>query len=89
MIALVRNPDQKGKVLLFAGATTGGTEAAGKVATDPSQLTPMLKRCGIEPSGPLRDFELLLRLNTMVGSAASNDYAACHTLQVSATVDQP
>lgn len=89
VIALVRNPDQKGQVLLLAGATTGGTEAAGKIATDPSQLTLMLKRCGIEPSGPLRDFELLLRLNTMVGSATKIDYAACHTPQVSAAVDQP
>lgn len=83
IIALVRNPDQKGHVLLVAGATAEGTEAAGKVATDPSQLSPMLERCGIDPSGPLRHFELLLRLNTIAGSPNNIDYTACHTLSAS------
>jgi hypothetical protein len=89
VIALVRNPDEKGQVLLLAGATAEGTAAAGKVVTDPSQLTPMLKRCGIDPSGPLRNFELLLRLNTMAGSADNIDYAACHALPSSDTSNQP
>ena len=89
VIALIRNPDQKGQVLLLAGATAEGTAAAGKVVTDPSQLTPMLKRCGIDPTGPLCHFELLLSLNTIAGSSSNINYAACHTLPGSDTSIQP
>jgi hypothetical protein len=89
IIALVRNPDQKGQVLLLAGATNGGTEAAGKVVTDPSEFLPMLRRCGIDPSGPIRHFELLLHLNTMVGSVTEIDYVTCHTLPTYDTPGQP
>ena len=89
VIALVRNPDQKGQVLLLAGATNGGTEAAGKVVTDPSEFMPMLRRCGIDPSGQIHHFELLLRLNTMVGSATEIDYVTCHALPAYDTPSQP
>lgn len=80
IVALVQNPDQKGHVLLLAGATAEGTAAAGKVVTDGSRLMPMLKRCGVDASGPVQHFELLLRLNTIAGSANEIDYAACHLL---------
>lgn len=89
VIALIRNPDQKGQVLLLAGATAEGTAAAGKVITDQSQLTPMLERCGINPTGPLRQFELLLSLNTIAGSSSNIGYAACHILPGSDTSSQP
>lgn len=80
LIAFVRNPDQNGQVLLLAGATAEGTAAAGKVVTDPSRLTPMLRRCGVTPSSPLRHFELLMRLNMIAGSSDDITYAACHLL---------
>lgn len=89
IIALVRNPDQEGQILLLAGATAEGTAAAGKVATDPSQLLPMLRRCGVNPSGPLRHFEILLRLNTIAGSPNNIDYAACHALPASDALTHP
>jgi hypothetical protein len=80
IIALVQNPDQNGSVLLLAGANGEGTEAAGRLATDPGHLAPILKTCGIDPSGPLQNFELLLRLNTMAGSPSNVDLVACHIL---------
>jgi hypothetical protein len=80
IIALVQNPDQNGSVLLLAGANGEGTEAAGRLATDPVRLAPILKGCGINPEGPLQDFELLLRLNTMAGSPSNIDLVACHIL---------
>jgi len=80
IIALVPNPDQNGSVLLLAGANGEGTEAAGRLATDPGRLSPLLKKCGIEPSGPLQSFELLLHLNTMAGSPNNIDLVACHIL---------
>ncbi|MDR3725209.1 MAG: hypothetical protein P4K83_12085 [Terracidiphilus sp.] len=89
VIALLPNPDQNGQVLLLAGATAEGTTAAGKIAANPMQLTPMLKRCGIDPAGPLRHFELLLRLNMIAGSSDDVGYAACHMLPSTDTTGQP
>lgn len=80
IIGLVRNPDQNGHVLLLAGASAEGTEAAGKLVTDLPRLSEALKACGISPLGPPRNFELLLRLNMMAGSPININVEACHTL---------
>jgi hypothetical protein len=87
IIALVRNPDQDGQVLLLAGATAEGTTAAGKFATDPERLLPALKQCGINPypSGPVRHFELLLHLQAFAGSPSHIDVEACHILPDNST----
>jgi hypothetical protein len=78
IMALVKNPDQSGQVLLLAGANEEGTEAAGKFATDLPRLTTELRKCGIAPSGPIRHFEMLLHLNTMAGTPNNIDLVACH-----------
>jgi hypothetical protein len=80
IIALVRNPDQNGHVLLLAGANGEGTEAAGRLVTDLARFSGVLEKCGIAPSGPLQEFEVLLRLNTMAGSPNNVDVVACHVL---------
>jgi hypothetical protein len=79
-MALVRNPDQSGQILLLAGADAEGTEAAGKFATDLPRLSTELRNCGIKPSGPTRHFEFLLHLNTMAGTPNNIDLVACHIL---------
>jgi hypothetical protein len=80
IVALVRNPDQNGQVLLLGGANAEGTEAAGKLVFDLPRLSAVLKDCGIPPSGPLQHFELLLRLNMMAGSPTNINVEACHIL---------
>lgn len=80
IIALVKNPDQSGQVLLLAGANAEGTEAAGKFVTDLPRLSTELRKCGFDPSGPLRHFEMLLHLNTMAGTPNNIDLVACHIL---------
>jgi hypothetical protein len=80
IMALVKNPDQSGQVLLLAGANEEGTEAAGKFATDLPRLSSELNKCGIAPSGPIRHFEMLLHLNTMAGTPNNIDSVACHIL---------
>jgi hypothetical protein len=80
IMALVRNPDQSGQVLLLAGANGEGTEAAGKFATDLPRLSTELRKCGITPSDPIRHFEMLLHLNTMAGTPNNIDLVACHIL---------
>jgi hypothetical protein len=80
IIAFVRNPSQDGQVLLLAGINGEGTQAAGKLATDRPRLSMALQECGIQPSGPLRHFEILLRVKMMASSASDYDVMACHIL---------
>lgn len=80
IIALTQNTDQSGQALLLAGANAEGTEAAGKLVTDSTRFTTILRNCGIPPTGQLQHFEILLHLNTMAGSPSKIDVAACHIL---------
>jgi len=64
----------------LAGANGEGTEAAGHLVTGPDRLANAMRRCGIYVGGPLRHFEILLRLSTMAGSPTNVDVVACHTL---------
>jgi hypothetical protein len=79
-ISLVQNPDQNSQALLLAGANAEGTEAAGKLVTDLPRLSATLTKCGITPSGPLRHFQILLRVNTMAGSPTEVAVVSCHIL---------
>jgi hypothetical protein len=78
--ALVANPNQAGEVLLLAGSNAEATEAAGKFATNLDLLSRTLKSHGIDPNGPTRHFEVLLRVSTLAGSPNTFDIVACHPL---------
>ena len=80
IVALVKNPDQTGRVLLIAGASGEGTAASGRLITDLPRLTAMLQQCGFPKSGTMQDFELLLKLTTLAGSPHRIDLVACHVL---------
>ncbi|HUA96711.1 MAG TPA: hypothetical protein VMA34_00130 [Terracidiphilus sp.] len=80
IVGFVKNLDQNGQVLLLAGANGEGTEAAGRLVTDPSRLSDALHRCGIEPGGPLKHFEILLSVSTMAGSPTNVQVVTCHAL---------
>ena len=80
IMAFVQNLDQNGHVLLLAGASGEGTEAAGKLATDLPRLYATLQKCGITPSVPIRHFELLIHVSTMAGAPNNSDVVACHIL---------
>lgn len=80
IIAFIQNPDQDGQILLIAGESGLGTDVAGRLVTDLPRLTLALQKCGIPPSGPLKHFELLLRVSAMAGSSRGFDVMACHFL---------
>lgn len=80
IIALVKNPDQNGRVLLIAGISGEGTAAAGKLITELPRLSSVLQQCNLSTSGAVQDFELLLKLNTLAGSPHRVDLVACHKL---------
>ena len=79
-VALVKNPDQVGQVLLIAGATGEGTAAAGRFITDAPRLNATLKKCGVKKSGEVQHWQLLLQLNAMAGAPSNVDVVACHLL---------
>jgi hypothetical protein len=80
LVAFVANPDQSGQVLLLAGLTREGTQAAGILVTDPARLSAAIRTCGISPAGPIKHFEILLRVNAMAGTPNQFDVMACHVL---------
>jgi hypothetical protein len=80
MIALVSNPNQAGKVLLVAGTNAESTEAAGQMVANSSEFARTLRTHGIDPTGPARPFQLLLRVRTMAGSPSRVEVVACHRL---------
>jgi hypothetical protein len=79
-LALVKNPDQVGQVLLIAGATVEGTAAAGRFITDAPRLNAILKKCGVKDSGEAQHWQLLLKLNAIAGAPSNVDVVACHLL---------
>lgn len=80
IVALVSNPGQTGKALLLAGTNAEGTEAAGRLVTNPALMAQTLQSHGIDPNGPPCYFQILLQVRTMAGSAATLEVVACHRL---------
>ena len=81
VVAFVGNPNQSGQALLLAGTNAEGTEAAGKLATNPGALAGILHRCGVDPTGAPHHFEILLEVRTMAGSPNTFEVKACHRLE--------
>jgi hypothetical protein len=69
VVAFVPNVNGEGHVLLVAGTTAEGTEAAGEFITDQKRATAAHREIGIDPAGPPRYFEILLEARTVAGSA--------------------
>jgi hypothetical protein len=80
MIALVGNPNQAGKVLLVAGTSAEGTEAAGQLVANSAEFARTLRANGIDPAGPPCHFQILLQVRTMAGSPSRSEVLACHRL---------
>jgi hypothetical protein len=80
LIALLRNPNGNGRVLLIGGENGEGTEAAGKLLGDESRLRSTLAKCGLNQGATGRNFEILLHLNTLAGSPSNVDAIACHII---------
>jgi hypothetical protein len=80
ILAFVGNPGQLGHALLLAGTNAESTEAATKLALNLELLSSTLTRCGVDPKGPPRHFEVLLKVRTMAGSPSDSQVIACHRL---------
>ena len=82
VIAMVRNPDQNGHVLLLAGANAEGTEAAGLFLAQEVGRQKLKSALGLDrdPAAPVY-FEALLRIEAVGGSPSSAGIVAIRILK--------
>jgi hypothetical protein len=80
VVSFIANSNQSGHALLLAGSSAEATDAAGKFALKPDLVAAMLKANGIPPGGSPVSFQVLLRVNTMAGSANTFEVVSFHRL---------
>jgi len=68
-ISFVPNVSGSGNALLIGGTTAEATAAAGDLILGPTRASKALKAIGIDPAGPPRYFEFLLKVMTIPGGA--------------------
>jgi hypothetical protein len=76
IITYHRNREGAGKVLVVAGTSVAGTEAAADFLLDDARLLSWLRRAS--PSGEIRGFDLLLHDRNLSGSAQRAEVVAFH-----------
>lgn len=72
LVFLPNTSSDSGSVLLLAGTTGEATAAAGEFLLSESGLPKTLKAMGIDPAGPPRYFEIVLRATTFMGGATES-----------------
>ena len=75
-IAYLPNVSHTGNVLIIAGASMEGCEAAGEYLTDPKVLTSLLRRFGTDPNKPPPYFEVVLNSGTLAGASQESKVMA-------------
>ncbi|HEY3837041.1 MAG TPA: hypothetical protein VGL72_10740 [Bryobacteraceae bacterium] len=80
VVSFIANPNQSGHALLLGGSSAEATDAASKFALNSEMVGALLKANGIQSIGNPVSFQVLLRVNTMAGSANTFEVIAFHRL---------
>ena len=80
IISVFHNPGYGGLVLILAGASGEGTEAAGNLVADPAGWAAILQSCHLKQDASRQSLQILLHLGTMAGSPNTVNTVACHLL---------
>ena len=80
IISVFHNPGYGGRVLIIAGASGEGTEAAGNLVADPARWAATLQSCHLTQDASRQSLQVLLHLETMAGSPSTVNTVACHLL---------
>ena len=80
IISVFHNPGYGGRVLILAGASGEGTEAAGNLMADPTRWAAILQSCRLTQDASRQSLQILLHLGTMAGSSSTVNVVACHPL---------
>jgi hypothetical protein len=78
VIALLRNLNDSGYVLIIEGINMAGTQAAGDFITNPERMEPILRQA-LRPDGTIRPFEALLSTSD-VGANESRPKLLCERI---------
>ncbi len=76
IITYHRNREGPGKVLVVAGTSVAGTEAAANLLLDPAKLRPWLEKASKD--GTIRGFDMLVRDRNLAGSAPHAEVVVFH-----------
>ncbi|HUO25641.1 MAG TPA: helix-turn-helix domain-containing protein [Candidatus Aquilonibacter sp.] len=76
VIALIPGLDPQRSVLILAGTTTMGTQAAAEYVSRPDSLAELLRRLNVSRPQDLRPFEALLRVKVTQGVPVLDDLVA-------------
>lgn len=82
VVAFLPNVTGSGSVLVVAGTTGEGTQAAGEFISDESRASKALRAMGIDPFGPPRYFEILLKVQAVAGSPSQSAVVAERVIRV-------
>lgn len=77
LISFLPNLEGSGRAMLLGGATHEGTDLVISIVTDDARFERLLADCHFAPTG---SFQILLKLNMMVGSPLESKIISCHTL---------
>jgi len=80
IIAFLPNRDVQGSALILSGLDVEGTQASGRLIMDLPRMSTILHNCGVGDSGASPYFELLLRAQSVAGSATNTEVVACHRI---------
>jgi hypothetical protein len=80
IISIFHNPGYKGRILVLAGASGEGTEAAGNIAADPTRWAGILQSCHLGQDASHQSLQVLLQVETVAGSPSMVRAVACHLL---------
>jgi hypothetical protein len=80
VISLAPGLDPERSVLILAGTTTMGTQAAAEYVSRPDSLAELLGRLGVSKAGDLKPFEALLRVTVRQGVPVISDIVAVRKL---------
>ncbi len=80
IVTMVPNLSGKAPVLIIAGTSTEGTEAAGEFVSNLDRLSDSLRKLKIGERGPVHQLELLLK-TTFVASASATDQILAYRVQ--------
>lgn len=76
VVALVLNHSGKGHTLLITGTNTESSQAAGEFITSAERYPAALRNIGIDPKGPPRGFEILLKVKVIAGGVDRSEVVA-------------
>lgn len=80
-ISFLPNLSENGRVLMIAGLNTEGTETAGDYVITPESCERLLRKIGVDSTGPIPPFEAVIRLNSVGGASSTSEIVSARRIE--------